>query len=63
VGPLTDLLVDFASVGKRPTQADEEWAQNLQMIISRSRPQNRPFRKFNPVNDLFKLILEEIKYH
>jgi hypothetical protein len=57
--------VDFASLGKRPTtmQTDDEWAQNLQKIISRSRPQDRPFRKLNPVNDLFKLIIEEIKDH
>jgi hypothetical protein len=50
---------------RHPTaiQTDEEWAQNLPKIISRNRPHDRHFRKLNPVNDLFKLIIEEIKYH
>jgi hypothetical protein len=57
-----------ASSGERCTYAldaptDVDSASNRQIIISRDGPKNRDFRKLNRVNDLSKLIIEEIKYH
>jgi hypothetical protein len=44
-----------------PTDVDS--ASNKQIIISRDGPKNRDSRKFNRINDLRKLIIEEIKDH